>query len=366
MSETDYILDETSKDEPIIIDSSPKEINGYKIKTKIKNTVFTATKAGKTYVLKEARPIEENGALQHISGNAALRFEAQLQALCEHPHVTPVHEVFDYKGLTYLALPKIGRANLETIQPALESDKDNIILLAQIAKALNHCHKTGIIHLDIKEQNVFVNEQGAFLGDFGASRMEGYKHPYYPENVVVATTFAVAPEYLIKCAPTKKSDVFSFCRMAYWALTRDEPFEMDVDDFIKYTKPTHDKHKLPGLELVIKGLSVKEEKRPPMDEIADLLMEQASKYHPQPNGYSSEPYPAPALIFADQTTKQVQHTTASYETGQLPQLILPYQLKNQAPQSPDASHQHQKQQSEQHPYQLPQPSAKDASRAISK
>src|SRR6478736_6607001 len=150
--------------------------------------------------------------------------EARTAAGLEHPHIVPIHAVEEAAGLVFFVMEYIPGETLgERVRRGgpLSSDEGSRII-REVAWALGHAHGRGVIHRDIKPDNILL-ESGtgrAILTDLGIAHAEG--------NAVsgaAGTPHYVAPELLDGGAPTAASDLYALGVTAWVALTGRRPFE---------------------------------------------------------------------------------------------------------------------------------------------
>ena len=100
---------------------------------------------------------------------ARFQREGQLQAGLDHLHIVPVYEAGQSEQGLFLAMRLIDGPTLK--QLILDGQLDprrSLRLLAQVAQALDAAHETGLIHRDIKPQNILIGEgDHVYLADFG-------------------------------------------------------------------------------------------------------------------------------------------------------------------------------------------------------
>jgi TolB-like protein/Tfp pilus assembly protein PilF len=124
------------------------------------------TRLGRTVALK----LQSNASALHAG--AWLLREAQHASTLNHSHICTVHEVEEANGLPFIVLEHIEGQTLHAIVKAGALSTAEIVRWgAQIAEALDHAHKRGIIHRDLKGSNVVVTPEGDVkVLDFGLAR----------------------------------------------------------------------------------------------------------------------------------------------------------------------------------------------------
>ncbi|HEX3648560.1 MAG TPA: protein kinase [Pseudonocardiaceae bacterium] len=160
------------------------------------------------------------------AGNERAMREARLAARLRHPHAVAVHDVVEHHGQPCLVMDYVpGRslagvlADGRTLEPARVAR-----IGAEIAAALAAAHEAGIVHRDVKPDNVLLtDDSGALLTDFGISRAVGDSTVTGP-GIVVGTPAYLAPEVAAGGAATFASDVFSLGSTLYAAVQGTPPF----------------------------------------------------------------------------------------------------------------------------------------------
>lgn len=157
-------------------------------------------------------------------GSAALRLEARTMGRLEHPNVVPVHAIgLDDEGDVVLVMKRIEGVDWRTLLrdpdapwwqrleiPPSERLSFHLDVLAQVANALHYAHAHGVIHRDVKPENVLIGAHGdVYLADWGAASLPHERVPDGP-SVIVGTPAYMAPE-MVAGEPTQigpRTDVF--------------------------------------------------------------------------------------------------------------------------------------------------------------
>jgi tetratricopeptide (TPR) repeat protein len=168
-----------------------------------------------------------------------LRREAQGLARLAHPHVVSIFDVGTQNDDVYLAMELVDGVSFATWLAERERPWREIVpILLQAAEGLAVAHAAGLVHRDIKPQNVMVTKEGrAKVVDFGLAHHAGAARTSSPEDfddiavrvtrtgTVVGTPAYSAPEVLDGKPGDTRSDVFSFCVMAFEALYGARPYD---------------------------------------------------------------------------------------------------------------------------------------------
>jgi serine/threonine-protein kinase len=155
--------------------------------------------------------------------------EAQTSAQLSHAHIVPIHDVDDRDGIAYFVMAIIGGGNLaallarEPLQPIEEVRR----LLREIADALAYAHLRGIIHRDIKPDNILLDAESgrAMVTDFGIARAVEAGTRLTLTGVAVGTPTYMSPEQAMgEREVDGRSDIYSLGVLAYQMLTGRVPF----------------------------------------------------------------------------------------------------------------------------------------------
>jgi hypothetical protein len=148
------------------------------------------------------------------------RREGRLQAALEHPHAVTVYEAGEDEYGLYLAMQLIAGPTLALLiqERALDAARA-LRLLRQVGDALDAAHAAGLVHRDVKPQNVLVGDSDdAYLGDFGLMRVGGTAG-VTATGSLLGTIAYLAPEVIHGEEAVPGSDRYAFAAMTYECLT---------------------------------------------------------------------------------------------------------------------------------------------------
>ena len=147
------------------------------------------------------------------------RREARVLARLAHPSIVAVHEFDLFAGRAYLAMDYVDGGNLARAE--LEP-RALVRALRGIVDALEHAHRLGVVHRDVKPENVLLDRHGrAFLADFGVAMEARARHASAP---VGGTPLTMSPEQARGERVGPASDLFSLGTTLYRQLTGSWPF----------------------------------------------------------------------------------------------------------------------------------------------
>jgi eukaryotic-like serine/threonine-protein kinase len=155
--------------------------------------------------------------------------EARVAAGLTHPNIVSIYELGLDEGRPYIAMEFLQGWDLrELIARHQELGlRQKVSIALQIARALEHAHKHGVIHRDVKPANIRLLPDGTVkLMDFGIAKILSDALPQLTRSgVVVGTVSYMSPEQLRSRPLGPASDIFSFGVVLYELLTWTNPFE---------------------------------------------------------------------------------------------------------------------------------------------
>jgi len=156
------------------------------------------------------------------------RFEREAEAAAglSHPNVVAVFDRGSVEGTHYIAMQLLeGRTLKELIDQGLTPEQ-SVSLIRQVLEGAGYAHRHGVVHRDLKPQNVIVDEEGkATVTDFGIARAGASE--ITQAGSVMGTPHYLSPEQAQGQAVTAVSDLYSIGVMLYEALAGRVPFEAE-------------------------------------------------------------------------------------------------------------------------------------------
>jgi len=182
---------------------------------------------GRKVVIKVLRPVlAEDISLDRFKREIAVTVRLQ------HPHIVPIFTAGEVDGLPFFTMPFVEgqsiRARLESEGPLPVADA--VRLLRDVARALEYAHARGVVHRDIKPDNVLVSGNSAVVTDFGiakavdTARTSTGNMTLTQAGMSIGTPAYMAPEQASAAEVDHRADIYAFGAMAYELLTGRLPF----------------------------------------------------------------------------------------------------------------------------------------------
>jgi serine/threonine-protein kinase len=158
------------------------------------------------------------------------RQEAEAVARLRHPHIVPIYSVGEGDGLVWYVMPLIGGPSLKIYLARVGRIPidDARRMLSEAAAGLGVAHRAGIVHRDIKPDNMLLDGPDArvLLSDFGiAKALGGDNQTLTQTGIVIGTPHYMSPEQASGEKTDARSDVYSLGVVAYQMLTGELPYE---------------------------------------------------------------------------------------------------------------------------------------------
>jgi serine/threonine-protein kinase len=147
--------------------------------------------------------------------------EAHALALLSHPNIVTVHDFGEEDGQGYIVMERVHGRPLSAALPM--SPREALEVGLQVCDALGYAHAQGIVHRDIKPQNILLDSAGRVkVTDFGLARMvgeEGRGWTLTRADEALGTLYYLAPEVLKGATPNPRMDIYSLGVVLYQCVT---------------------------------------------------------------------------------------------------------------------------------------------------
>ncbi len=163
------------------------------------------------------------------------RNEGRIQAAIDHPHIVTVFEAGEWEDSLFIAMRLVRGPNLKEMIIARELEGARTLrILRPIAEALDVAHEAGLIHRDIKPQNILVGARDrAYLADFGLTK--GIDDAGLTQTgQFVGTIDYISPEQIRGETTTSACDVYALAAVLYECLTGAVPYPKPSDAAVMY------------------------------------------------------------------------------------------------------------------------------------
>ncbi len=212
---------------------------------------------GEVYLAEDMR-LERKVALKFLpqrltaDDEARERFlrEAKSAAALNHPNIVTIHEIGEHGGRVYIAMEYVdGRTLKELISsdrppPAPSTEASRAVhrlpipqvldIAAQVASGLSAAHEKGIVHRDIKPQNIVIDDNGRVrILDFGLAKLKGAS-PLSKESFTYGTVHYMSPEQGLGREVDSRSDIWSLGVVLFEMLAGALPFRGEYEQAVIY------------------------------------------------------------------------------------------------------------------------------------
>ncbi|UCG87785.1 MAG: protein kinase [Gemmatimonadota bacterium] len=161
-------------------------------------------------------------------GTARFLREIQTAAQLSHPHILPLYDSGDADGKLYYVMPYVDGESLAD-RLAAEHQlpiEEAIQITREVAAALSYAHSMGVVHRDVKPQNILLSGESAVVADFGIARAvrEAGGVKLTRTGMVVGTPVYMSPEQAGGGDVDGRADVYSLGCVLYEMLAGEPPF----------------------------------------------------------------------------------------------------------------------------------------------
>lgn len=212
-------------------DLAGKIIRGYELKAQIGAGGFGAVYSAYQPAIK--REVAVKVILPDYANKAEFirefESEAQLVARLEHPNIVPLYDFWREPGGAYLVMRWLRGGSLRAALTASSFTPQSVArLLEQIASGLAVAHRKGIVHRDIKPDNILLDEdRNAYLADFGIAKITSEREAN-TDHLMVGSPAYIAPEQVLGQVVSPQTDLYSLGIVIYELLMGKRPFQEET------------------------------------------------------------------------------------------------------------------------------------------
>ena len=159
--------------------------------------------------------------------------EAQAVAMLSHPNIVSFYDVSRTPDVDYIVMELIEGITLKQYMKSqgVLKIKESVHFATQIAKALSHAHSKGIVHRDIKPQNIMICMDGSVkVADFGIAYLENMQADEH--KTTVGSVHYISPEQAKGLTVDARTDIYSLGVMMYEMFTGQLPYIGDSAESI--------------------------------------------------------------------------------------------------------------------------------------
>ncbi|MDE5621088.1 MAG: Stk1 family PASTA domain-containing Ser/Thr kinase [Ruminococcus sp.] len=157
------------------------------------------------------------------------RNESKAIAVLSHPNIVKIYDVGFSEKIQYIVMEYIDGITLKEYieEEKVLTWKDTVHFVIQILRALQHAHDKGIVHRDIKPQNIMMFTDGTIkVMDFGIAKFAREEGKTATDQAIGSVHY-ISPEQASGDVTDAKSDIYSVGAMMYEMLTGSKPFDSD-------------------------------------------------------------------------------------------------------------------------------------------
>lgn len=205
--------------------SEKRTVKGYQFDERLGEGAFgvvyraTQLSVGREVAIKAILPVHANRRefIQRFEN------EAQLVARLEHPHIVPLFDYWREPNEAYLVMRYLRAGSLrDRMKKGPLSNDEILLILHSVASALDLAHRRGVIHRDVKPENILLDaDQNAYLTDFGIAE----KTTAGQGGGISGSPGYISPEQIREEPPSPQMDIYSLGIMLYEIVGGKHPYE---------------------------------------------------------------------------------------------------------------------------------------------
>ncbi len=176
-----------------------------------------------------------HGLDAHEPERARFLQEARAAAILNHPNICTIHDIAEHEGQQFIVMEFVDGMTLRDRIAGGKLPRETAVPYAiQIGEALHEAHTHGIVHRDIKAENIMVTKNQVKVMDFGLAKLKG-SLKLTKTSSTIGTLAYMAPEQIQGGEADARSDIFSFGVVLFQMLTGRLPFRGEHDAAMMYS-----------------------------------------------------------------------------------------------------------------------------------
>ena len=260
--------------------------------------------------------------------------EARTAAALSHPNIVPIHRADDIGGTVFFVMGFVDGPSMAQLlrEGGPLTPRTAISMLYDVADALGYAHGAGVIHRDVKAENILIDRGSsrALVTDFGIARV-AEAAPLTATGTVLGTVHYMSPEQVAGDAVDRRSDVYSLGVVAFYVLAGRFPFDSPTASAVLVAHVTKEAPSLMNVaptvpralaRLVDKCLAKDPDSR--IQSCAELLSELRRVEASLPDEDVAAPRPDAAMSVSSNEAQGIWERAAQLQdmTGQMPPLRI--------------------------------------------
>jgi TolB-like protein/tRNA A-37 threonylcarbamoyl transferase component Bud32/Flp pilus assembly protein TadD len=185
-------------------------------------------------------------------GSTRFLREIKIAAGLQHPHILPVYDSGETAGFLWFTMPYVEGESLRDLLTREKrlSTGQVLTIACEVAEALDYAHRHGVLHRDIKPDNIMLSEGHAMVADFGVARPAEPSHSDVQitgPGLVVGTPAYMAPEQAMGDPIDARSDLYSLGIVIYEMLAGSLPMPDKTSELLEVKRLSGERQTLPPL-----------------------------------------------------------------------------------------------------------------------
>ena len=174
--------------------------------------------------------------------------EAKAAAALNHPNIITIYEINEHEGQIYIAMEYVdGQTLKEHVTDKKLRIKEIIDIFTQVCEGLAKAHEGGIIHRDIKPQNIIIDKDSRVkILDFGLAKLKGISQLTKKQSTI-GTIHYMSPEQILGEEVDHRTDIWSIGVVLYEILTGEMPFKGEYEQAVIYSILNEEPESITGL-----------------------------------------------------------------------------------------------------------------------